>query len=178
MPQGVASAQEATRYRVAGFWRRSVASLVDAVVLTPLVLAFGGAASAIAGGALPRVSELGFDYLVRLTIGGGTAGLVSLTMGAIVILLYMIVFWATSGQTLGKRLVRARVIDAYGDSPSLPRALARMVGLLASVALFGLGWLWIGFSREKRGLHDLVAGTWVVRVAPQPGGSAVGATSS
>jgi len=179
MSQGVASAGEVTRYRVAGFWRRSLASLVDALVLAPLVLAFGGAASAVAGGSLPRLGELGFDYVVRLTIGGGTAGLASLTMGAIVILLYLVLFWTTTGQTLGLRLVRARVIDAYGDAPSLGRAVVRLIALLLSIACFCLGWLWTGFSREKRGLHDLLAGTWVVRAAPETvARPAVGATST
>ena len=36
-------------------------------------------------------------------------------------------------------------------------------GLLVSLALFCGWYLWIAFSREKRGLHDLLAGTYVVR---------------
>ena len=32
-----------------------------------------------------------------------------------------------------------------------------------AAATLGLGFAWIGFDREKRGLHDWLAGTYVVR---------------
>jgi uncharacterized RDD family membrane protein YckC len=164
MPTAAASATDGTRVRVAGFWRRAGASVIDLALLAPLVIGFGGAAAVVAGGRLPRLGELGFDYVVRLAINRGTAELAALTMAAIVVFLYQLVFTATGGQTPGKRLVHARVIDTYGGVPSAGRALVRVLASALSVALFSLGWLWIGFSRDKRGLHDLVAGTYVVIV--------------
>lgn len=162
MASGTTGADGA-RYRVAGFFRRTLAVFVDGLLLVPLVLLFGGASSIVAGQSLPRLGELGIGYLVHLAVDGGTAGAVALGIGALVVVLYELIFMALSGQTPGQRLLGMRVIDGYGDPPSLARAIGRLLGLFLSIALFGLGCLWIAFSREKRGLHDLLAGTWVVR---------------
>ena len=56
-----------------------------------------------------------------------------------------------------------KVIDVYGDPPSPARCVARCAGYLASVATLFLGFLWIGFDSEKRGLQDWIAGTYVIR---------------
>lgn len=162
--QTAAAASDGVEYRVAGFWRRTVAAIFDGLLLLPLVLLFGGATAAMAGRSLPRAGELGFGYLVHLAVDGGLAGAVALAIGVLVMVLYLVIFTATSGQTPGMRLLRLRMIDAYGDSPSLLRAGLRIVALSVSILFFCLGYLWVGFSRDKRGLHDLIAGTYVVRV--------------
>ena len=44
--------------------------------------------------------------------------------------------------------------------------IARMLrsgGYVAAAATLLLGFLWIGFDSEKRGLHDWIAGTYVIR---------------
>ena len=168
MPQAASPSADGARFRVAGFWRRTLGAFVDGLVLFPLALLFGGAASVVAGQSVPRLGELGFSYLVSLAVGGGTAGAVALGMALVVVTFYLVIFAATSGQTPGQRLVGVRVIDGYGDSPSLPRAIVRAASLYLSLLLFSLGCFWIAFSREKRGLHDLIAGTYVVVAAPVP----------
>jgi uncharacterized RDD family membrane protein YckC len=62
------------------------------------------------------------------------------------------------------RAVKIRIIDLYGDEPSTRRALLRTVGYLAGFATLGLGFLWVGFDAERRGLHDWLSGTYVVKV--------------
>jgi uncharacterized RDD family membrane protein YckC len=169
MPQGTSTVGDGARYRVAGFFRRGAAAFVDGALLLPLVLLLGGASAIVAGQTLPALGELGPGYLVHLIIDGGTTGAVALAIGALVVGLYSIIFAAAGGQTPGQRVLGLRVIDGYGRSPTVLRATVRVVALALALALFGLGVLWIAFSREKRGLHDLLAGTWVVRV---PRGSA------
>ena len=80
----------------------------------------------------------------------------------ILLLLYFFIFHAFRGQTPGKRLLGVAVIDVYGERPSLARTLLRTSGYVLSAVLFSLGFLWIGFDREKRALHDWLAGTYVV----------------
>jgi uncharacterized RDD family membrane protein YckC len=41
--------------------------------------------------------------------------------------------------------------------------LLRCFGLVVAIAPMGAGVLWILVNREKRGWHDLIARTWVVR---------------
>ena len=78
---------------------------------------------------------------------------------------YVVLFTAVSGQTPGLMLVGARVVTARGARPGLLRALVRLLALAAGLIPGGLGALWIAFDREKRGLHDHLAGTYVVRIA-------------
>ena len=86
------------------------------------------------------------------------------------------------GQTLGKRLLRVRVVDAKGELISLGRSLLRAAILgaifLLDSSMAGGSWvvygivlaLWLGliywyvFNRGTRqSLHDLAVGTYVVR---------------
>jgi uncharacterized RDD family membrane protein YckC len=85
------------------------------------------------------------------------------TMFAAIGLVYLLVFHIALGRTLGMRLLRLRVIDVYGDRPSPARCVARCAGYLAGVATLFLGFLWMGFDSEKRGLQDWIAGTYVIR---------------
>jgi uncharacterized RDD family membrane protein YckC len=156
------SAAEGARYRVAGFWRRLSAGAVDALVLAPLVLLLAGITASVGGESLPRFSELGLAYAVNLALSGGAAGVAALGMAALTCALYFFIFHAARGQTPGKRLLGLKVIDVYGVRPSVLRAAARTLGYLPSLLFFSLGFLWIGFDREKRGLHDWIAGTYVV----------------
>jgi uncharacterized RDD family membrane protein YckC len=72
-------------------------------------------------------------------------------------------FWTHGGQTLGMRAwkIRIRTLD---DTPlPWPRALIRYLVALLSLALFGLGFLWVLIDSGQRAWHDRAAGTWMVR---------------
>lgn len=81
---------------------------------------------------------------------------------------YFVVPTALSGQTPGKRLMGIRVVNAQGEAPGYgPAALREVLGkFLSSLPLY-LGYLVAVFHPEKRALHDLIGGTWVV-VARSP----------
>jgi len=66
------------------------------------------------------------------------------------------------GKTVGKWMFGLRVVGPNQEPITYSRALLRWIATWVS-ALFGLGFLWVLFSREKRGWHDLLAGTWVIR---------------
>jgi uncharacterized RDD family membrane protein YckC len=152
----------APRFRVAGFWRRSVAGAIDALVVLPLGVAAAALTAAAGGEPLPRVSELGLGWAMNLLLSGGAAGPAALAVGTFVAALYFFIFTWLRGQTPGKRLLGVKVIDAWGERPSVARAALRTAGYAASAILCSIGFLWIGFDREKRGLHDWLAGTYVV----------------
>jgi uncharacterized RDD family membrane protein YckC len=79
--------------------------------------------------------------------------------------LYYIGSWALDGQTLGKMGVGVRVVAADGSPISLGTAILRFFGWMLSAAIVYLGFLMIA-AKDKRGLHDMIAGTRVVRVGP------------
>jgi uncharacterized RDD family membrane protein YckC len=70
---------------------------------------------------------------------------------------------ALGGATLGKALLRLRVIGPDGGPPSPARSAVRSVLALVSAGLLGLGLLVALFTRSGRGLHDFLARTWVVK---------------
>ncbi|HKA90079.1 MAG TPA: RDD family protein [Haliangiales bacterium] len=150
---------------VAGFWRRALAALCDAAFVLPIALGAVWLAGRVAGLGLPGARRSGLDTWVDLALAGdagvwGAAGL-ALAIGVV----YLLVFQATAARTLGMRILGLRIIDIYGGAPSVPRVLLRTLGYLASAATLALGFLWIGFDREKRGLHDWLAGTYVIKAA-------------
>jgi uncharacterized RDD family membrane protein YckC len=155
-------AADAPSVRVAGFWRRALAGAVDATLLSAVFLVFDAAVALILRQPLPRLSQLGPDYLVDVAVNGSALAEVGLALSGILAFLYFFIFHALSGQTPGKRLLGLRLIDGYGQRPSALRALLRTAAYFPSALLLALGFLWIGFDREKRGLHDWLADTYVI----------------
>ncbi|HEX8951736.1 MAG TPA: RDD family protein [Polyangia bacterium] len=151
------------RVRVAGFWRRLAAGIVDVIVLGSVFGILGTLVAVVLRHPLPRFSQIGPDYVVDMAVNGGVLAEAGLALFAILGFLYFFLFTALRGQTFGKHLMRVKVIDAFGERPSMLRALVRTVAYLPSLALLALGFLWIGFDREKRGLHDWLADTYVVK---------------
>lgn len=77
---------------------------------------------------------------------------------------YGVLFIGLKGQTPGKIALGIKVVNAQGEVPGIGRAALReIVGKIASAIVFLLGFFWIGWDRRKRGWHDHIAGTFVVR---------------
>jgi uncharacterized RDD family membrane protein YckC len=152
---------------VAGFWRRLAAGTLDGAVLF-LVFVILQAASALAmHHPLPRLSQLGPDYFIDVAVNGDALAVTALALLGIIGFLYFFIFTAVRGQTPGKRALGLRVIDGWGKRPSLGRALLRTLAYVPSLLVLALGFFWIGFDREKRGLHDWIADTYVIRAVTQ-----------
>jgi uncharacterized RDD family membrane protein YckC len=152
---------------VAGFWRRALAALADAVILIPLSVLLVKLAGRVAGLEVPSPRRMGIDYWLDLALAGDPGLLGALGLTAAIVLVYLLLFQAMAGRTLGMRLLKIRIVDVYGENPTALRAAVRTLGYLASLATGSLGFLWIGFDREKRGLHDWLAGTYVVKPPPK-----------
>jgi uncharacterized RDD family membrane protein YckC len=78
-------------------------------------------------------------------------------------LAYAACFTGVTGQTLGKRFKGLRVVDATGRPPGCPRAFFRAaLGSLGVVLAFG-GIVPVFFDPARRGLHDRLLKTRVVK---------------
>jgi len=140
----------------AGFWIRTWASIIDAVLLL-----------LITGPIL--VSIYGWEYFNGEDIIAGPADfLVSWVLPAI----GTILFWAYRQATPGKMLISAKVVDATsGGVPSLGQLVGRYLAYFVALIPLGLGFFWVAFDRKKQGWHDKLAGTVVIRRArstPEP----------
>ena len=120
-------------------------------------------AGALTGIHLPASRHRGLDFWLDLLLASDPALLGFAVIALAIAAVYVLVFQISLARTLGMRLMKLRIIDQYGDHLSTPRAIARTSGYLASVTTLGLGFVWIGFDSEKRGLHDWIAGTYVVK---------------
>jgi uncharacterized RDD family membrane protein YckC len=76
--------------------------------------------------------------------------------------LYLTVPLMVSGRTVGKSVLGLRVVTRHGDPIGAGRAAARVVAQPLSFAALGLGLIGILIGRERRSLHDVVAGTAVI----------------
>ena len=85
-------------------------------------------------------------------------------IGSLTSVVYYVLFTGLKGQTPGKMALGIQVVDAQGNPPGIMRAILReLPGKLISTLAIFLGFFWIIWDRRKRGWHDYIAGTFVVR---------------
>ena len=131
---------------------RAIAFAVDAAIIDVIALVVG-----VGVGLALSILSVSNDLQIILLALGGAAFLVW-SVG------YFTVFWSTTGQTPGNRLMRLRVCKDDGAVLSPRRALLRFGALvLAALPLFA-GFLTVLVDDRRRGLHDMLAGTVVVGV--------------
>ena len=75
---------------------------------------------------------------------------------------YFAYSWGASGKTLGMALLGVKVVAADGTMAGPRRAVIRTLAFPLSFLLLGLGFTGILFQRDRRALHDMIAGTAVV----------------
>ena len=82
----------------------------------------------------------------------------------VLLLAYHIGFWTWKGTTVGGIICQLRVVRIDGSPLRFADALVRGLASIFSLAVFGLGALWILKDPERQAWHDRIAGTYVVKV--------------
>jgi len=131
----------------AGFWIRTAAAVLDSLILTPVLIVlllplyYMGAAES--KGALSTLS-FGVQYLVPLAIS--------------------VLCWLQWRATPGKRILGLEVVDADTFANlSVGQAIGRVLAYYVAALPLLLGFLWVGWDPQKRGWHDKLANTVVLR---------------
>ena len=145
-----------------GFWIRVVAAIIDHIILrvvvAPVGMIFGGLG--LAGGMMGHVPHFGHP-LFGLGLFGGVVTFTLLLFGS---WLYEAFMESSQYQaTLGKMVCGLKVTDLYGNRISFERATGRHFAKWLSAMILFIGYIMVGFSERKQGLHDLLAGTLVRR---------------
>lgn len=84
----------------------------------------------------------------------------------VVPLVYVPWYWSRGGQTPGMKAMGIRVVrDSDGGPVSVGSAILRLIGYWVSGVVFYSGYIWIFVDKRRRGWHDLIAGTVVVKSA-------------
>ena len=140
-----------------GFWLRSVAFVVDHLILlfTLAIFLVVGFLAVELGSEGTR--QIFFLQKARLVLP------ILLPLGVVLVLGYFSFFHAAWGQTVGKMIFGLRVVQTDGQPVSFSRALTRTLAYALSALPFFLGFFWVGFTSSKRSWHDAIAGTMVVR---------------
>lgn len=136
--------------RYVGLASRGIAAVLDAAVINLVAVLAGIGASLI-------LSLLHLPGTFKAILEGvAAAAYILWTVG------YFIVFWSTTGQTPGGRVMQFRVVTEDGFSLKPTRALIRCAGVvLAAIPLFA-GFALILVDDRRRGLQDYLARTVVI----------------
>lgn len=161
LPQVAAGHRAESRARVryrAPFLLRCGAMLIDYIVLV-LIMTFATMIARLIGGGA--------------RMAGGTAEKIGILLAVIVAVLDLGVVAGITGKSIGKWTTGLRIERMAGGPPGILRACLRhFIGYPLSLLPFGLGFLMVTVSSTGRSLHDLIAGTIVVRrnvvVMPPP----------
>jgi uncharacterized RDD family membrane protein YckC len=148
----------------AGFWLRFVAYLIDAAIVflgqVAILIVFG-------------IGGVALDAAINSSNSSATgiASSVSTLVAYAVIIagqwLYFSLQESSARQaTLGKRAVGIKVVDLEGRRVSFGRATARYFSKILSGLICEIGFIMVGFTERKQGLHDMIASTLVVRTKP------------
>ncbi len=135
----------------AGFWIRVLAYIIDFIPLAIIT----GVLAVVSGQSLldtdPAAPLYNWADLVNLFIG----------------IAYFVGFESSSYQaTPGKMALGLIVTDTDGRRISPMRALGRYVAKIPSAMILGIGFIMVGFTERKQGLHDYIASTLVVKGRP------------
>ncbi len=85
------------------------------------------------------------------------------TVNLLGVILYDTILVGAFGATVGKAVVGIKIVQQDGQRVGYGRALGRYLATYISMLVLFIGFLMVAFSQDKRGLHDLIAGTVVVR---------------
>lgn len=165
-PVGVQTQSVQPQY--AGYWVRIVAAYIDGAFFGILTAPFNFGLSKL----LPQPDPV----IVGNLIGNNSFAFavvflfkvwVPLLISGIITLAIAIYFITRYGGTPGKIFFEAKIVDGSGKNISVMRAVKREVlGKFISNLTFGIGYSMVAFSKQKRGLHDKIAGTYVVLNKP------------
>lgn len=136
----------------AGVVTRTIALAIDGLLIS------AGALAAIAAALLVfAVFAIKGHHTLALIVGG--------IAFAIWVSCYFVVFWTTTGQTPGNRVMHIRVVRSDGTRLRPHSALARLGAMVLSLPLLWGFWPILSSDR-RRGVPDAIAGTVVVVADP------------
>ena len=144
-----------------GFWIRLVAYFIDqavlGVVLVPVFMIF------VLPSIITVIHNGGFEQ--DTPPPEFILAIVSFSLAVFSShLLYEIVLTSSSWQgTIGKKLLRLKVTDDFGNRISIGRSTGRFFAKILSGLASNIGFIMIAFMDRKRGLHDVIAKTQVLR---------------
>jgi uncharacterized RDD family membrane protein YckC len=142
--------------RIVAYLLDSVLLVVAMIALLALGLAAGigdlqTAATGVDAGEEPSAAVVGLFVLLVLAM-------------FVIVFAYFPFFWARGGQTPGMRPFGLVVVrDQDGGRIGWGTAWLRLIGMYVASSVFYLGFIWNFVDKRRRGWHDLIASTVVIK---------------
>ena len=133
-----------------GFWIRVGAYFIDLVVLIIPILLISFLVRAVTPAAdeMEQVIVEVMDSILSLVVWW----------------IYFAVLHSSKWQaTVGKKAVGLKVVDENGNRISFGRATGRYFAEFISALILAIGYMMVGWTKKKQGLHDMIAGTYVIK---------------
>jgi uncharacterized RDD family membrane protein YckC len=165
-PGAVPTARVAIGY--AGFWRRAAAYLIDLAILWIVQATLAAGVLLLVPQAIDSIDMSNAHASTRAFIWDFVAvaenlANVFLVSAALTWAYHAILESSPARATIGKAALGLFVGDLHGDPISFWRATLRYWLKVLSSLLLMTGWLMAAFTPRKQALHDLLAGTLVLR---------------
>jgi uncharacterized RDD family membrane protein YckC len=152
----------------AGFWLRFVAVFIDGIIVGIPMGIMGGIIGFIVGfsyGASNHTGKFGLldaDGNINMTFV--IMELSIMTISTVISWLYFALMESSSAQgTFGKQILSLKVTNLEGQRIGFGQATGRYFGKYLSYLTLYIGYIMAGFTERKQALHDMLAGTLVVR---------------
>lgn len=155
MREGVAAAPGTFVY--GGFWRRVLALLLDGIILGVIYFPVQMLLLMMLAPSISRDPQ--GIHAGSLVAAFGAAYAFNIVLGVC----YQGYFLSQKSATPGKMILGLKVITPGGGRISVGRAVGRYFGYILDGLTLGIGYLIVAFDSEKRGLHDYICGTRVIR---------------
>jgi uncharacterized RDD family membrane protein YckC len=157
-----------TSITYASFGTRLVAWLIDVIVIwcvqmivaTPILtfLGFGIASQVQDGGFQSEEDAVGW-ILAAVSAIMATA----IVMWVVALLYFAFMESSKTQGSLGKMAMSIKVTDMDCQRVSFGKAFLRNIGKIVSQMILYIGYLMAAFTEKKQALHDIMAGTLVVK---------------
>ena len=147
-----------------GFWIRLLAHLIDHVILGAIAapLFFITVLPSIIR--IARQADQDQEPSPEMIIAIISSAFVFIALAFVGQWLYEALLTSSSWQaTIGKKVLRLKVVDEAGNRIGFGRATGRFFAKILSSMFFCIGFIMIAFTERKTGLHDMLAGTRVMK---------------
>ncbi|MFJ7747281.1 RDD family protein [Peribacillus sp. NPDC097295] len=151
----------------AGFWIRFGANIIDGIIIGIPSGILMTIVNLFWIGSMSSVQEDMYDP----TYGGGGeifafmgGTLITVFLSVLISFFYYTLLHSSKWQgTIGKKLLNIKVVDLNGKRIGFGKASGRYFATILSGIIFYIGYIMAGFTERKQALHDMVAGTLVIK---------------
>lgn len=148
----------------ASFWLRFTAYIIDGVVLYFLASIPEFTGSILIYIVMGIMLVLEVQSGIYFFIMGLLAIVFIVVLPLLIVIFYFVIMHSSKWQaTFGKKVMRIKVVDPYGNKITFWRALGRSFAMTLSYLSLFVGFIMAGFTLKKQALHDMATGTLVVK---------------